>query len=185
MTVLRGDLLAGRSIAASGPLGDQLQQSLILLGARVECLDAGLDDDAAEAWARANAPLDALVHDGSRSFGDGAHDALLEAPERAWAATRAVAAGALIPAGAGGRIVLIAPAADARPHARAARAAFENMARTLSIEWARHTITATMIAPGARTDAAEIATLVGFLLSQAGGYFSGCRFELDGARASS
>jgi hypothetical protein len=185
MTVLRGDLLAGRSIAASGPLGDQLQQSLIRLGARVEYLDRGLEDDAAAAWARANAPLDALVYDGSTSFGDGGRDDLLEALEHAWVATRAIAAGALIPAGAGGRIVLIAPTADARPHAQAARAAFENMARTLSIEWARHTITTTMIAPGARTEEAEIATLVGFLLSQAGGYFSGCRFELEAARASS
>ena len=51
-------------------------------------------------------------------------------------ATRAVATGALIPAGAG-KCVLIAPRPDRGPFAGAARAALENLARTLSVEWAR------------------------------------------------
>jgi hypothetical protein len=46
------------------------------------------------------------------------------------------------------------------------------------VEWARFGITATSIAPGPSTRDAEIATLVAFLVSPAGGYFSGCRFEL-------
>ena len=63
-------------------------------------------------------------------------------------------------------------------YARAARAALENLARTLSVEWARHEITAVALWPGQHTTDAEVAELACFLLSPAGGYFSGCRFEL-------
>jgi NAD(P)-dependent dehydrogenase (short-subunit alcohol dehydrogenase family) len=180
VTLLRDELLTGRSVAAAGPLREPIRHSLERLGAGVASLGKGLDDDAAEAWARANSPLDGLVYDGSAPFGEGGRDGLLEVLEQGWTAIRAVAAGAMIPAGAGGRIVLIAPAADAHPQTEAARAAMENMARTLSIEWARHAVTVTTIAPGRGSGEAEIATLIGFLLSPAGGYFSGCRFELDG-----
>jgi len=58
------------------------------------------------------------------------------------------------------------------------RSALENLARTLSVEWARHAITVTAIAPGAATSDEEVAGLVAFLLSPAGDYYSGCRFEL-------
>ena len=77
-----------------------------------------------------------------------------------------------------GRVLLIAPEPDAGPHAEAARAALENLARTLSVEWARYGITAVAITPGAGTSDVEVAELVCFLLSEAGGYFSGCRFAL-------
>jgi NAD(P)-dependent dehydrogenase (short-subunit alcohol dehydrogenase family) len=74
--------------------------------------------------------------------------------------------------------VLISPAADAGPHAEAARAGLENLARTLSVEWARYGITVTAMAPGASTTEAELTDLVCFVLSRAGDYFSGCRFDL-------
>jgi hypothetical protein len=48
----------------------------------------------------------------------------------------------------------------------------------VSVEWARFQITAVALTPGATTTDAEVAELVCFLLSPAGGYFSGCRFEL-------
>ena len=79
-------------------------------------------------------------------------------------------------------IVLIAPPpGDA--HAEAARAGLENMARTLSIEWARRGIRPVAITPGRTTSPAEIAELVAFLASSAGAYYSGCRFDLGAADA--
>jgi NAD(P)-dependent dehydrogenase (short-subunit alcohol dehydrogenase family) len=79
-------------------------------------------------------------------------------------------------------IVLIAPPpGDA--HAEAARAGLENMARTLSIEWARRGIRPVAITPGRTTSPADIAELVAFLASPAGAYYSGCRFELGAADA--
>jgi hypothetical protein len=78
-------------------------------------------------------------------------------------------------------IVLIAPPpGDA--HAEAARAGLENMARTLSIEWARRGIRPVAITPSTTTSPAEIAELVAFLASPGGSYYSGCRFELGAAR---
>jgi NAD(P)-dependent dehydrogenase (short-subunit alcohol dehydrogenase family) len=79
-------------------------------------------------------------------------------------------------------IVLIAPPPGGA-HAEAARAGLENMARTLSIEWARRAIRPVAITPGRTTSPAEIAELVAFLASPAGGYYSGCRFDLGAADA--
>jgi NAD(P)-dependent dehydrogenase (short-subunit alcohol dehydrogenase family) len=77
-------------------------------------------------------------------------------------------------------IVLIAPP-PGDPHAEAARAGLENMARTLSIEWARRAIRPVAIARGKTTSPAEIAELVAYLASPAGAYYSGCRFDLGAA----
>jgi NAD(P)-dependent dehydrogenase (short-subunit alcohol dehydrogenase family) len=88
-----------------------------------------------------------------------------------------VATGTLIPGGAG-KVVLIAPAPAAGSFAAAARAALENLARTLSVEWARYGVTTAAIAPGAGTTEEDLAELVCFLVSRAGEYFSGCAFEL-------
>ena len=79
-------------------------------------------------------------------------------------------------------MVLLAPAAGAGTFAPAAADALENLARTLSVEWARHEITAVMVAPGPGTTVQELATLVAFLVSEAGGYLSGCRIELGAVR---
>jgi hypothetical protein len=87
----------------------------------------------------------------------------------------------MIDAPGGGKIILLAPAPDAGPHAEATRAALENMARTLSIEWARYDVRVTAIHPGARSRAADVGALVAYLASPAGDYFSGCVFSLDSA----
>jgi len=105
-------------------------------------------------------------------------DALAACLEGAWIITRAVANRAFIEAGGGGRIVYLAPRRSAGTHADAAGAGLENLARTLSIEWARHGITPVAIAPGAATTSGEVAALTAYLASPAGAYFSGCLMDL-------
>jgi NAD(P)-dependent dehydrogenase (short-subunit alcohol dehydrogenase family) len=105
--------------------------------------------------------------------------------DASWNLTRAVANRAFLPRERGGRIVYLAPAPGADrskigQHADAARAGLENLARTLSIEWARHGITAVTIAPGTATAADEVAALTAYLASPAGAYFSGCLLDLRG-----
>lgn len=130
--------------------------------------------------------------------------------EGTWLMTHAVATRAMIPAG-GGKIVNVTLSPHhglpGMAHSAAARAAVENMTRTLSIEWARFGIRLTAIAPGhfatealrkyprpvyegvAQTvplgrlgDPAEQAWLVAYLASAAGDYFSGAVITVDGAR---
>lgn len=184
-SVLREDLLAGVSALVAGPTGEATTASLSRLGARITAFAPGLDDagEGGAAWVGERLPFDALVFDASgwvppagASAGSGPLQALLD---EAWIATAAAANGAFIPEQRPGRIVLIAPAHRSRPGAPAAAAGLENLARTLSIEWARHRITASAVSPGPDTKPATLATLVAYLLSPAGAYFSGGRLELD------
>jgi hypothetical protein len=106
---------------------------------------------------------DVLVHQATAT----GHEAL----DEAWDAIRAH----MLPPDHEGLIVLIAPPpGDA--DAQAARAGLENLARTLSIEWARHGIRPVTILPG--DDADATAELVAFLASKAGAYYAGCAFTL-------
>ncbi len=114
----------------------------------------------------------------SAAAGAGAAD-LVRALEASWRITQAVVNAAFIERGASGRIVYVAPAPDAGAQADAARAGIENLARTLSIEWARYGVSPLAIAPGVATSPAEIAALVGYLASPAGDYFSGCLLDLS------
>ncbi len=114
-----------------------------------------------------------------------ARASLFTALELAWSVSRAVANQAFIARERPGRIVYLAPADGAQEHSRAACAGLENLARTLSIEWARHAITPVAIAPGHSTDAQELAVLCAYLASPAGAYFSGCLLDLRGPAASS
>jgi NAD(P)-dependent dehydrogenase (short-subunit alcohol dehydrogenase family) len=153
--ILRAGLLegVGVSVAGAGPLGRAVE-------ARCAALGATRGDDV-------------LVWDGAAAFAaaDGV-EAVRAALDDGWDAIRGALADGLL-------IVLLAPPpGDA--HAEAARAGLENMARTLSIEWARRGIRPVAITPGATTSPAEIAELVAYLASPAGAYFSGCRFELGG-----
>jgi NAD(P)-dependent dehydrogenase (short-subunit alcohol dehydrogenase family) len=184
--LLRDDLLSGRALALAGggrsPIATaELGELISGLGARVERFDPDRpdDEDSAEAWARRRTPLHGLVYDAGASFAAGGQDGLQVALAHVWLATRAVANGALIPGEQGGKVLLLTPPPDAGEYAQAARAALENLTRTLSIEWARYGITAVTIAPGTRTTTHELATLAGFLVSPAGDYFSGARFDLD------
>jgi NAD(P)-dependent dehydrogenase (short-subunit alcohol dehydrogenase family) len=177
MTMLRQGLLEGRAVALAGGVTPAVREALAALGARVEELDAALDEDAARDWAAGFEGMRALVYDARDVFASGGQDALRRALERAWVAVRALATGALIPAGAG-KVVLIGPPPDAGTFATAVRAALENLARTMSVEWARFGVGAVAIAPGPQAADDDLAELVCFLVSPAGEYFTGCVFEL-------
>ncbi len=153
--VLRPGVLAGVrvSVTEAGPLGEAVAARLRALGASDE------------------RPVDVLVVDAAARFASARGvDAVRAALDGAWAAIQPQADGAKL-------IVLLAPPpGDA--HAEAARAGLENLARTLSIEWARLGIRPVAIHPGEKTPAGEVAELAAFLASPAGAYYSGCRFDL-------
>jgi NAD(P)-dependent dehydrogenase (short-subunit alcohol dehydrogenase family) len=178
MELLRPGVLDGVRIlvAGTGPLSDAIGARAALLGATVESLAVdpfGDEPDGVDA-------ADLLVWDGDGAVG--AHsgvDGVRAALDGAWLAIRPVANRAWIePGGAeGGRILLLAP----RPgdaHAEAARAGLENLARTLSVEWARFGIRPVAVLPGAGSTAGEVAELAAYLASPAGAYYSGCAFTL-------
>jgi hypothetical protein len=167
---LVADLLRGRTVAVAGGVRAAVTAELGGLGARLV--------DASDVRAGADAPVHALVYDAAPHFAGGGAGALRTAVDDGWSAIHAVATAAFIPSGQGAAIVLLAPRAHDGAHATAVCAALENTSRTLSIEWARFAITTTAITPGAGTTDEEIATLVAFLVSPAGAYFSGCRFAL-------
>ena len=121
--------------------------------------------------------LDLLAVDAAGLFARGALRTCLEAT---WNVTRAVVNHAFLPAGRAGRIVYLAPPPGAGEQADAARAGLENLARTLSVEWARHDITLVTIALGDATAPGEAAALTAYLASPAGAYFSGCLLDLRG-----
>lgn len=128
-----------------------------------------------------------------------------------WQMTHAVATKALIPQG-GGKVVSVTLSPHhgmpGMVHSGAARAAVENMMRTLSVEWSRFGIRLVAVAPGQfdtetlRTKypkaivdnlagtvplgrlgtEEEMAWLVAYLASPAGHFYSGCVVTIDGAR---
>jgi NAD(P)-dependent dehydrogenase (short-subunit alcohol dehydrogenase family) len=200
-------MLAGCAAAPAGPggfpggsLAAAVGETCAALGAAVSTCAPNLDVPAVEDEAALDAAVTAataqcgalrlLAVDAAGLFAaglarGGGHAALRACADGAWAVTRAVVNGAFLPAGRGGRVVYLAPAPAAEhseivEHAAAARAALENLARTLSIEWARHGITTVTVAPGAGTAAGEVATLLAYLASPAGAYFSGCLLDLRG-----
>jgi citronellol/citronellal dehydrogenase len=184
LQLLRPGLLEGRSVALAGPARGVFGEVLASLGAQVGGLEADLADEAAaEERARALGPVDALVVDAAARF---AHATtgdelgpLRHAIDGAWTATRATANAAWIGPQRPGKVVFLAPEPGAGPHAEAARAALENMARTLSIEWARYRITTVAITPAPATTEQTQAALTAYLVSAAGDYFSGTRLELS------
>jgi citronellol/citronellal dehydrogenase len=175
--LLRAGVLAGVRAVVAGPAGP-VAERLVALGAAVRPVAVGEE----ELDGAALAPLDVLVWDAGAAFAaaGGGVGAVRAALDGAWLAVRPVAAGAWIAGGAGGLVVLLAPPpGDA--HAAAARAGLENLARTLSIEWARFAIRPVAVLPGARTSAGEVAELVAYLASPAGAYYAGCALTLGAA----
>jgi citronellol/citronellal dehydrogenase len=128
-----------------------------------------------------------------------------------WLMSHAAATKAFIPGGGGKILSVTLSPHNGMPgmvHSGAARAAVENMMRTLAVEWARFDITTCAIAAGqfatetmltkyprevvdnvarsiplGRTGRPEeIAWLVAYLASPAGDFYSGTTITLDGAR---
>jgi hypothetical protein len=154
--VLRPGVLEGVRVrvAGAGPLGEAVL-------ARFEALGASPADD----------DLGALVVDAAALFGAASGiDAVRAALDGAWEAIQ--------PAASGAKLILLLAPPPGDAHAEAARAGLENLARTLSIEWARLGIRPVAIHPGTTTPAGEVAELAAFLASPAGAYYSGCRFDL-------
>jgi hypothetical protein len=145
--VLRPGLLAGTGITLSGAVPSAV-------GARLRELGAGEGTDA-------------LVH-GAAPPRDA--DEVRAALDEAWDAIRASA----LPPGSRLIVLLAPPPGDA--HHAAARAGLENLARTLSIEWAQHGIRPVAVLQGGDDEAT--AELVAYLASPAGAYFSGCAITL-------
>jgi NAD(P)-dependent dehydrogenase (short-subunit alcohol dehydrogenase family) len=203
--ILRPGLLDGVSVLLAGAaIGDESQAPAAAavraacseLGASVsscELGDGGLDqeamDQAVERMLEAAGSIDLLVVDAAGVFAralrsparGGPRAALRACLDSTWNVTRAVSRLAFVEGERGGRIVLLAPPGDGGEHADAAAAGLENLARTLSVEWARRGITAVAIACSSATDTDEAAAMTAYLASPAGAYFSGCLLELGGA----
>jgi NAD(P)-dependent dehydrogenase (short-subunit alcohol dehydrogenase family) len=146
--VLRPQLLHGVGITLTGACAPEIRERLQDLGAT-------------------QGGHDALVHAATPpQNADQARAAL----DDAWDAIRAHK---LPPSP--GLIVLLSPPPQ-NAHAQAARAGLENLARTLSTEWARHDIRTVTIHQA--DDPAQTAELVAFLASRAGAYYAGCAFTL-------
>jgi citronellol/citronellal dehydrogenase len=206
VSILLAGALSDECADTDCSLGDGVRQACAGLGARVCELSlevSGGDEEAAIEQAAQTAVERALADGGTVELlvvdcasvfagaggGGGvgaecAREALGACLDVAWNVTRTVARGAFLPHARGGRIVYLAPLADGGEHVDAAHAGLENLARTLSIEWARYGITLVAIAPGASPGDAHVthavAALVAYLASPAGAYFSGCLLDLRG-----
>ncbi len=174
--------------AAAAPFAAAVAAACTQLGAEVRTCHTGVTGAYEDADAASGAPLASTIAQGTldvavvdaASLFDAGEVALGACLEATWELTRAVANEAFIADGRGGRIIYVAPRPGAAAHAEAARAGLENLARTLSVEWARHSITVVTVAPGGATTAGEVAVLCAYLASPAGAYFSGCRLEMGG-----
>ncbi len=182
----------GRGLPFAGPVGE----ICLALGARVAVCEPAQGGDAEERESADDAAVqaareelggaDVMIVDSAGMFELAPEpDALAETLQSTWNLTRALANGAFIPGPAGGRILLVAPrSTPGARHASAAAAGLENLARTLSVEWARYGVTVLAVAPGAETAAEEVAALCAWLASPAGAYFSGCLLDLTGPTVS-
>jgi NAD(P)-dependent dehydrogenase (short-subunit alcohol dehydrogenase family) len=185
--LLRESLLAGVALLVApatesdASAGGAVHAACAELGANVHtCVCDLADEQALDLAVVELGEVDVLVVDGAELLRQGGLHACLAV---AWNVTRAVVNRAFLPAARRGRVIYLAPAPDTGEHAQAACAGLENLARTLSVEWARHGITLVTIAPGTGAAAGEVAALTAYLASPAGAYFSGCLLDLRGAGA--
>ena len=153
-------LLDGRVAVLSGS-GPAIERELAALGARVVACDASEDEHEVDSFVHdvleQHRRIDVLVN---CSRGEDPRLGM----EGTWLMTHAVGTRAMIPDSRGGKVVTVTPEAPA------VRAGLENLARVLSIEWARFGVKLNAISAGGPE---ETAWLAAFLASPAGDYFSG------------
>jgi NAD(P)-dependent dehydrogenase (short-subunit alcohol dehydrogenase family) len=186
--LLRPGLLEGRRVALAGG-ADAAGAACAALGATIGVLAVDpADEEGARAAAEGLGRVDVLVCDARPAWtaAGGGEAGLRAGADAAFLAVRAVALAGWIPdggaaTGPGAKAVLIAPAPGAGPHAGGLRAALENLARTLSTEWARFGVTLSALLPGDATDEGDVAALCAFLASEAGDYVAGTAFTLGGS----
>ena len=172
-TLLRPGLLEGvRVLLASGEPPSRFGEAVIARCAELRAEPGRVVIDPTGDEAPPRPDTDVLVWDGASLAGP--RDVL----DGAWLALRPVARSAWIePEAPGGKLLLIAPP-PADSGTEAARSGLENLARTLSVEWARYGIRVVALLPGAATGPAELAELAAFLASPAGDYHSGSHFRM-------
>ena len=183
LDVLRPDVLQGLTLCVVGD-GAAERERAAALGARVVTVDGDLaDEDAVAVAVGALGHIDVLVVDAASAFAaaGGGMAGLRSSVDDGWNVVRAVVNASWATEGeaaarSGGKVVFLAPAADAGEHANAVGAALENAARTLSVEWARFGVRITAVRPREGASDDERAELVAFLASPAGDYFTGCSF---------
>jgi NAD(P)-dependent dehydrogenase (short-subunit alcohol dehydrogenase family) len=161
--LLRPGLLDGLTIVVAGGAAPahRVAARCAELGAGIESLTVDPFGEEPPAPSRA----DVLVWDGAGVFSDSI-EGVRAALDGAWLAIRATMGAT--------KIVLLAPEAGS-PHASAARAGLENLARTTSIEWARKgTRIVTLLGGGEE----QVAEMTAYIASPAGDYFSGTALTL-------
>ena len=181
--MLRAGLLEGIVVATAGGAA-HVAGACAALGASTVAIEADPgDEEAVIVAASALGPVGTLVCDAAGPFAaaGGGVEGLGAGLDAAWIVTRAVANVVWRP-GDGGKLVLLGPRPRDGAHAGALGAALENTARTLSIEWARYAIRATAVLPGDATSDEDVGTLIAYLASPAGDYFSGCAFAMGRAQ---
>jgi citronellol/citronellal dehydrogenase len=215
---------SGARVAICGRRPEPLEETRALVAAAGgECLVVPADIREAEAVDALVAAvldrfgaLDVLVNNAGGQFvaaAEAISDNGWRAVERVtvdatWRVTRTVAERAMIP-GRGGLIVFIGfsprRGTPGMAHAAAGRAAVENLAAGLALEWSRHRIRSVCVAPGsirsegldgydaelvARWErsiplgrlgrADEVASVIAFLASAGGAYITGTTIVVDG-----
>jgi hypothetical protein len=178
--MLRAGLLEGTTVIVTGS-AEAVRTACEGLGADVHALAVDPFGEQPEVSIEAGDGLPVLVWDGAAAFAAAADppsiDSTRAALDGAWLAIRAVAAALMLPPARGGKLLLLAPA-PGTAHAEAARAGLENLARTLSIEWAQYGVRTVALLPGGATSPSQVGGLVAFLASRAGDYYSGCALTL-------
>lgn len=181
--MLRAQLLTGRTIALAGaPAG--LTAALATLGASTQTVHVDSPSPSGGAstlGAAGDARPDTIVADARAAFlaAGGGYEGVRAGVDGAFTAVREAANAHWIDHPGTGQVVFVAPAEGAGRHAGAARAGLENLARTLSTEWARHGVSTVAVLPGAATTEEALADLVAWLASPAGTYVSGTALTLD------